>query len=105
MQYSDKTNSGIIGLVRDPNGNVSHAVVTEHFVDYVRSLIEDYGDQLSPPIKPAKDIPGITPTVDVHGNNLWKCDTEHFDHYQQLSRWRKSNRPKTGAFTKLMEKL
>lgn len=108
VQYADKTNSGLLKMVSDTHKNVIGAMVTDHFLDYVMMLIKDYGDQLAPPIKSVserKDVPGVRPVKDEHGNDIWFVDTEHFDHYRQLARWKKNNREKMGVVGKLINSL
>lgn len=105
-EYADKTNSGVLAFLRDSHGNVTHAVVTTHFLIYVQELLNDYGDQLTPPLVPGKENPpGVTPHRAYRDHPTWKVDAEHFDKYRQLARWQKSNREKTGTFTKLLNKI
>lgn len=114
-QYSDKSNSGVLTPIWDDKegahgrtAEIVYYAVTRNFLLYIQSLAADYGDQISPPIKPASDpkkMPGVSPFLDQFGNHVWKIDREHFDHYRQMSLWKKSNRPKTGMFTKLFSAL
>lgn len=97
MSFADKTNSGILRFEKNANGQVTGALVTTNFLLYAKSLIADYGDQVSPPMKDLSPIP--------REEGTWFIDTEALDHLQQMSRWRKSNRPKTGMIGKLMNKF
>lgn len=96
MSFADKTNSGVLQLEKDARGEILGAQVTDNFLIYAKQLIADYGDQLAPPMKEL---------VPRKRGEVWFIDKEQLDHLQQMSRWRKSNRPKTGAFTKLLNKL
>jgi hypothetical protein len=94
VSYDGNVRSGGI-LRRDPSGG---RVVTDSFKARYNELIDLYGDQFEPDLKP--DV-GIIKLKD----NEWLIDKEHYIKALQMSQWKRDGRQPTGVFKKLIDKV
>ncbi len=102
-QY-DAHNSGLIQILSDDHDQTTGALITPNALIYYNNLIADYAIQFETEYKAkVSKNDGITPYIDMYGNELSKIDAQHFDYFVRLSQWSHDRKPSDTTWMKIKE--
>ena len=68
------------------------AIITDNARERYNNLIDIYGNRFYQikAVRLRKDD-GVTPFLDVSGNNVWEIDNQHLTYFAIMNSWKKSN--------------
>lgn len=104
-QYPNNS-SGFLKFMDDGKGNTTGALITTNALRRYNNLIRDYRLQYRAEKKQEiRELDGVTPTRDEHGNDVYFMDDQRLQVFFLLSRWSKDQKPADSVWQKLKDKL